>query len=329
MTLRAALERYDELEKTRLRGKNPDQLRRWRNPLLLAVRNFEEAIGKRALDEITRDDALTFREWWAARIGKDVDFANTANKNLQALRKVFRTLNDAHRMGLENPFDGLRIDEVAREERVSIAREWLEQTMLTDSALSGINAEARGVIRAVADTGARLNEITELARDDIHLDADIPHILIRPNAIRSLKNAQSKRALPLVGTALTAMRAHPNGFPRYAGKNPAASGVINKYLRENGLLPEGATLYGLRHGLQDRLIEVEAPERIQADLMGHKIQRPKYGKGPSLAQMRDWLKKTALHPRERPVTATSRELTRAATICGAERSARGEGHRSA
>ena len=94
------------------------------------------------------------------------------------------------------------------------------------------------------------------------------------------------------------MRENPNGFPRYAGKNAAASGVINKYLRENGLLPEGGTLYGLRHGFQDRLIEVEAPERIQADLMGHKIQRPKYGKGPSLAQMREWLEKTALHPRQ-------------------------------
>ena len=297
MTLKAALERYEELEKPRLRGKNADQLRRWRNPLLLAAANFEKALGARALNEITRDDALTFRDWWAARIGTDVESANTANKNLQALRKIFRTINDAHRLGLENPFDKLRIDDVPREDRVSITREWLERTMLTDNALAGINADARGIIRAVADTGARLNEIAGLIADDIQFEADIPHILIRPNAVRSLKNAQSKRAIPLVGTALAAMRAHPNGFPRYAGKNAAASGVINKYLRDNGLLPEGGTLYGLRHGFQDRLIEVEAPERIQADLMGHKIQRPKYGKGPSLAQMRDWLEKTALHPR--------------------------------
>ena len=43
MTLNAALERYEELEKPRLRGKNADQLRRWRNPLRLAVANFEKA----------------------------------------------------------------------------------------------------------------------------------------------------------------------------------------------------------------------------------------------------------------------------------------------
>ena len=123
-------------------------------------------------------------------------------------------------------------------------------------------------------------------------------MLIRPNGTRSLKTAHSERTIPLVGSALVAMKENPRGFPRYAGKNASASGAINKYLRENKLLPKGATLYGLRHGFQDRLIEVEAPERIQADLMGHKTLRPKYGKGPSLKQMHQWLERTALGDRD-------------------------------
>ena len=82
-----------------------------------------------------------------------------------------------------------------------------------------------------------------------------------------------------------------------AGKNASASAAINKYLRDHELLPEGCTLYSLRHGFQDRLIKVEAPERLQADLMGHKTLRPKYGKGPSLEQMHSWLLKTALKPK--------------------------------
>lgn len=298
ITLTDALAKYEDHEKARLRGKNPDQMRRWRNPLLLAVNNFEQQIGKRALEDITRDDALNFRDWWAGRIGKDVESANTANKNIQALRKIFRTLNDALRLGLDNPFDGLRIADIPREDRVSLTREWLETTMLTGPALAKINDDARGIILAMADTGARLSEIAGLEAADIHVDAEVPHILIRPNATRTLKTAQSKREIPLVGTALAAMRDHPAGFPRYARKTAAASAVMNKYLKDAGLLPNGATLYGLRHGFQDRLIEVEAPERIQADLMGHKIQRPKYGKGPSLSQMHEWLEKTALHPQE-------------------------------
>lgn len=297
ITLRGALERYIEINKNELRDKNPNQQKRWRNPLYLAVKNFTDLIGDKGLPEITRDDALKFREWWIdERIGRDVGTANTANKNLMALRKIFRVVNDTHRLGLENPFHGLSIGGGQVQTRVSLTREWIEKAMFKAGTLSGLNAEARGVILAMADTGARVNEITGLEEADIVLDAPVPHILIRPNSTRSLKTAHSDRTIPLVGVALAAMKDNPRGFPRYAGKNASASATINKYLRENELLPEGASLYGLRHGFQDRLIEIEAPERIQADVMGHKTLRPKYGKGPSLSQMQEWLQRTALSP---------------------------------
>ena len=214
-----------------------------------------------------------------------------------ALRKIFRDVNDTYRLGLENPFAGINIADTGKAARVSISRDWPEKTMLAGDALTALNAEARGVILAMADTGAQVNEVTGLAAADIQLDAEVPHIVIRANAIRSLKTAHSERAIPLVGVALAALRENSQGFPRYAGKNASASAAINKFLKDNGLLPDGGTLYGLRHGFQDRLVEVEAPERIQVDLMGHKTLRPKYGKGPSLAQMRDWLEKTALRPK--------------------------------
>jgi len=296
-TFADALEVFVELSKPELRAKNDGQRKRWRNPLDLAVRNFTEVVGARTLNEITRNDALAFRSWWVdERLGNDVGSANTANKNLMALRKIFRVVNDAHRLGLDNPFDGLSIGSGAPRRRVSLTRELLEESMLTDQALSGLNSEARGVVLAMADTGARVNEITGLEPDDIVLDAPVPHLIIRPNEIRSLKTAHSERVIPLIGVALAAMKRNPGGFPRYAAKNASASGAINKYLRERKLLPDGATLYGLRHGFQDRLIEVEAPERIQADLMGHGTLRPKYGKGPSLGQMHEWLGRIALAP---------------------------------
>lgn len=298
-TISSALERYIELSKNELRGKNENQRRRWENPRQRAVHNFTRVVANKSLSEISRNDALEFRDWWATeRIGKDVDTANAANKELMHLRTIFRTINDAHRLGLDNPFDSLNITGDEKSRRESISREHLETVMLLEDALSGLNDQARGVVMAMADTGARVNEITGLDPDDIVLDHLVPHLVIRANGIRSLKTQHSHRTIPLVGVALKAFKDHPNGFPRYAGKNTNASATINKYLRDNELLPDGATLYGLRHGFQDRLIEVEAPERIQADLMGHKTLRPKYGKGPSLEQMQTWLKKTALNPNQ-------------------------------
>ncbi len=87
-SLSDALQIFVDLNKPELRGKNEGQRRRWRNPLELAVRNFTDIVGSKPLSEIARDDALAFRAWWVdERIGRDIVSANTANKNLMALRE--------------------------------------------------------------------------------------------------------------------------------------------------------------------------------------------------------------------------------------------------
>jgi integrase len=100
-----------------------------------------------------------------------------------------------------------------------------------------------------------------------------------------------------VGVALMAMRAQPEGFPRYRDKADSLSALVNKALEVRGLRPEpGQSLYSLRHTFEDRLTAVEAPEKVVAALMGHKWHRPRYGLGPSLEQKREWLKRIAFRP---------------------------------
>lgn len=102
------------------------------------------------------------------------------------------------------------------------------------------------------------------------------------------------REIPLVGVSLWAPKQARDGFPRYAKRNASLSALLNKYLSSNDLLPSpNHSFYSLRHTFQDMLTEVEAPDRIQAELMGHKYIRPKYGKGPSLEQKLRWLEKIA------------------------------------
>lgn len=61
------------------------------------------------------------------------------------------------------------------------------------------------------------------------------------------------------------------------------------------MLPsEDHTTYSLRHSFQDRLIDVDAPNRVQSDLMGHKFQGEKYGKGSTLEKKLEWLQKIQL-----------------------------------
>ena len=82
---------------------------------------------------------------------------------------------------------------------------------------------------------------------------------------------------------------------RYPGAADAWSAAVNKFLAENRLRETPRhTAYALRHGFQDRLIAAEAPERIQAELMGHKLSRPRYGEGASLEHKARWIREIAV-----------------------------------
>ncbi|MGB3463782.1 MAG: hypothetical protein WBA74_00855 [Cyclobacteriaceae bacterium] len=99
----------------------------------------------------------------------------------------------------------------------------------------------------------------------------------------------------MVGYALKGIKHLPQGFERYRDKSDSFSAMINKYLNENNLIPSKQhTVYSLRHSFQNRLLAVDAPDRVQAELMGHKFNRPIYGDGASLEQKQAWLQRILL-----------------------------------
>ena len=53
-------------------------------------------------------------------------------------------------------------------------------------------------------------------------------------------------------------------------------------------------LYGLRHAFEDRLLAAGVDERIRRDLMGHALERERYGEGAKLEQMLSLLEPIAL-----------------------------------
>ncbi|MFY0613082.1 MAG: hypothetical protein JXQ99_16245, partial [Hyphomicrobiaceae bacterium] len=61
-------ERYFAIARDKVRGKSDNQIRKWRAPRNKAANNLLAVIGNKSITEITRDDALTFREWWEARV---------------------------------------------------------------------------------------------------------------------------------------------------------------------------------------------------------------------------------------------------------------------
>lgn len=171
--------------------------------------------------------------------------------------------------------------------------EWIKDKILAPDALRGLNTEARCILLGMVNTGYRPSEGASLTAAQIRLDDNIPYISIEPVG-RTLKTDSSRRVIPLIGVSLEAFRECPNGFPRYAD-NPGLSDTINKYLRENGLLQtEKHSLYSLRHSFEDRMLAAGIDERIRRDLLGHSLNRERYGAGASLDHVYTLLKPLAL-----------------------------------
>lgn len=80
LTVQRALDMYWGLAKDKTFGKSEDQLRRWKNPRVKAVRNFVGVVGDKAVKDITGDDMLDFRQWWLDRVEAEGLTPNSANK---------------------------------------------------------------------------------------------------------------------------------------------------------------------------------------------------------------------------------------------------------
>lgn len=289
--LSGLFEAYEKLVADRLVGKSEDQLRKWRAVRQRAVKHFMERMGDKPLADITRNEALDFRAWWIDRVRDEGYDQSSANKDIGSLAAMMRTLDEAWRLNLNLPFARLRVAGEKHNARVPYAAEFVRARILPGTELGTLNPEARAIVQLVAATGMRPSEIVGLTASRIVLEGEIPHVQITGEH-RQLKTDHSERDMPLVGVALEVMRKFPSGFERYRHSPDGLSATVNKALGAAGLRPTpGHTLYSLRHTFKDRLIALEAPERVQDALMGHAIREIRYGAGPSLRQRAEWMAK--------------------------------------
>ena len=195
-----------------------------------------------------------------------------------------------------NPFASIYMPDEIPEERQAIP---LDAIRRIQRECMAVDDENRWRLALISDTGMRLSEATGLARDDIMLDTDMPHIIVRPHPWRRLKTKGSERLVPLVGASLwAAKRLQLNdssyAFPRYCdGKTcnaNSASAALNKWLKPR--VNEDAVVHSLRHSMRDRLRAVECPSDIIDQIGGWSSSSVglSYGKGYELPVLAKWMK---------------------------------------
>lgn len=148
----------------------------------------------------------------------------------------------------------------------------------------------------MVNTGLRPSEVLSCPLEDFRLSKDIPYILVAPNG-RELKQRHTAREIPVLGISLEATKriVARGGIKRYAHKANQWSGLVNKYLANNGLKETlNHTAYSLRHYVEDMLLSASVDDKVRANILGHKYNRPVYGSGGGLQMRRDILAKIVL-----------------------------------
>jgi integrase len=294
-------EEYEAATKDETRDMSPDQLRIWRNSRMRAVAQFVKVAGDKLVTEINEGDGIDYTEWWRERVREDDVAVKSANKDIGQLSRMLKDMSIRRRLNLPDIFKGLRLRGEIEKSRQPFDASFIQNRLLTDNGLFGLNEDARLVLYVMMETGLRPSEVVNLRDGTIFLDAPIPYVRVAADG-RRLKTEDSARDIPLVGVALAALRKRPHGFPKYRDKATALSATVNKYLTEKGLRPtQDHTVYSLRHSFKDRLVAVEAPDSLIDSLMGHKTYKPKYGRGPSLELKLKFLSQIAFDAPDRPL----------------------------
>tara|TARA_B100000745_G_scaffold269322_1_gene195755 strand:- start:53 stop:727 length:675 start_codon:yes stop_codon:yes gene_type:complete len=165
-----------------------------------------------------------------------------------------------------------------------------------------LNDEGRWLIALISDSGMRLSEAVGLHKDDVVLDHEFPHIILKPHPWRRLKTRGSERFIPLVGSAWwAAERAIQSSttnflFPRYCNetecKSNSASAALNKWLSPR--VPKGCVIHSFRHSFRDRLRAVECPQEITDRLGGWSVGGigESYGSGYPIEVLSKWMNKS-------------------------------------
>lgn len=275
--------RFEQQTRNEMTDMSPNQLRVWKNGYRRAVDDFISVVGDKDLTAVTHADVLDYIAWLEDRIAEGEIVVKTANKQISHVSRMVKELNRKLRLGLHSLFADMTLRGEKKVARPPFSPAWVQDKILAEGALMGLNNEARCAVMLVADTGLRLSEAINLNAASIHLDCAIPYIHVKPDG-RRLKSQDSAREIPLVGAALAAMRLQPNGFPAYADKGGSFSAEINIYLSDRGLRPTPKhSFYSLRHTFKDRLVATKCPDSLIEALMGHADGKGyKYGNGPGL-----------------------------------------------
>ena len=272
-----------------------------RNDIALSFNFAVAVIGNRHLSELKRADGKAVLEAMLAKGWKSA----TVLRRMAILSAMAATGLLEFEVDARNAFSKLTVPDLFRDAKDVLPFTADELRAIAAACL--LDGEDSLIAGVQLMTGLRVAEAAFLQVADIDLSASVPHLIIRENARRRLKNRTSDRKIPLVSISLEAGRkalqlatgpgrSSPWLFPETAGRgNDTASARVNKWLgKVLGGCPHS---HQFRHSVETRLRNAGVPQPVCNAILGHagKDKIPEgYFAGYSLEVLRDALDKITI-----------------------------------
>ena len=258
---------------------------------------------------ITEINRLKARQHKDALVVANPTWADdTLFRGMKILSAIFRTAIKEYELSMTNPWTGLagtvkkNRDELTSEDRGNKRRPMTPDEITSYKGyLPNINPQASLIGQLMIQTGCRNMEAGGLLIRDLKFDTNVPYFQLRYNRIRSLKNENSVRDVPVVGNLLDNLRAYVSSidttnpdaplFPRYGrdGGGNSLSEILSKIINLKMKLNSDKTCvpYSTRHSMKDKLRALRTPIELQYAILGNgkRTVAEGYGDGNPLAHL--------------------------------------------
>jgi integrase len=233
--------------------------------------------------------------------------AKTINESCLAPVRAIFAAAEAEEVLPSNPFVGLKIALKEDKTKEKPRRKYTEaEAVKLLTAARKRTDSLRWLTWLMAYTGARINELAQLRKEDVRKEGRINFIRIAPSTDKGheIKTSASRRDVPLHRAVIA------EGFLKYVAKakdgwlfgelpagrygkrGDAASKRYGRWQREEvGIKDKRAVAHSWRHRMEDQLRDIETPEEVANSILGHSLkgQRGTYGEGTPLRVKAEWI----------------------------------------
>ena len=244
--------------------------------------------GDKPIDEFSSVDSKIFKNFFVSK-----NRVSTGKRYQSNLFNFFKTLYNYLNIDKKNPFDNVEWPVNYQKKEIKTLND--EEIINLINIIKEENSLFSIVIGCILNTGASVNEIIGLNRNEINLNQFTPYIIIRSNNLRIINNIYKKRTIPLVGVSLDSMNKlismSSNEYPFYdfLNINFSIKQIESKINFRIKKVTKNKSIQSLKYSFIERLKRINCPDEIISVIIGIKNRTIFYKNEVSVEMKCSWL----------------------------------------